>query len=769
MAEETPQSSFLANQLSVAASKILKPGGVTVGSLVGLWYLFVQSQVAEAIAAALIGLCVSYLGKVWEPIDRGNQGRFTNLGEAANSAIDDALAQLLAKATGAEDIYLLCQVLDCRDYKPEGMGARDRIFLPMLQEVFVPLEFDSSAIRPGFNGLPGGKPSQGIQDDDPELCIWTLLAYAQNEPAYRQMAIVAWGGFGKTTLLKHLAYIYGSKQHETYGVTPLVPFFLPLRAYRTLLTQAEPPTLPELVMIYHLKSLAELDDRLQRLPGNWAQDVLMRGKALVLMDGFDEIPEPDRPALSRWINAQMRRFDRSIFIVTSRPAAYTDSFVDPLRTKLWVRPFQPQQQRDFVHQWYHCQERLDRGGRDTPEVQREAKRNAENLLHQINDPNRPELAALARNPLLLNLLATYHRSNPGVELPRQRAELYQDICTLQLRKRPDAREIQLPLTPEERQGVLQTVALDMMQRNLRLISEADLVALIAETLVAQNIAQNAAVDAASLLKQLIDVSELIVRQGLEGCEFSHLSFQEFLAAAQLKKPGYESILYPHLADANTNDENRAWWRQTILLYAAQTNPTTLIQEALRQGANDLAYACYQETRSTLDPNIIAALEAVKPALTAARYAKLEELLKAGQWCEADEETYRLMITTVGKEEGQWFDPKDLEEFPCEDLQILDQLWVKYSNGKFGFSVQKKIWQECGSPMTSGKEWDDFCIKVGWQDPTGSPYMNSSELMELKYDLDLSSEGELPSLARVCDEVTGITGFSLAQRLVDCIR
>lgn len=447
MTEETPQPSALANQLAGAAIKVLKPGGVTVGSLVGLWFLFVQSKVAEAIAATLIGFCLSYASKLWEPIHQGNQDRFAKVGETANTAIDDALAQLLAKATGAEDIYLLCQALDCRDYKPEGMGARDRIFLPMLQEVFVPLELDSSAIRPGFNGFPVGQPSQGIQDDDPELRIWTLLAYAQNEPAYRQIAIVAWGGFGKTTLLKHLAYIYGSKQHETYGVTPLVPFFLPLRAYRTLLTQAEPPSLPKLVMTHHLKSLAELDARLQRLPDNWAQDVLMRGRGLVLMDGFDEIPEPDRPALSRWINAQMRRFDRSIFIVTSRPAAYTDSFIDPLRTKLWVRPFQPKQQQAFVHQWYRCQERLDRGGRDTPEVQREANRNAENLLHQINDPNRPELAALARNPLLLNLLATYHRSNPGVELPRQRAELYQDICTLQLRKRPDVRDIQLPPHP----------------------------------------------------------------------------------------------------------------------------------------------------------------------------------------------------------------------------------------------------------------------------------------------------------------------------------
>jgi len=99
-----------------------------------------------------------------------------------------------------------------------------------------------------------------------------------------------------------------------------------------------------------------------------------------------------------------------------------------------------------VNQWYASQERLARGGLDSPEVEREAKRNAQNLLNQIHNPQRPELADLAKNPLLLNLLATYHRSNPSVELPRQRAELYQDIVTLQLRKRPEARDVELPLS-----------------------------------------------------------------------------------------------------------------------------------------------------------------------------------------------------------------------------------------------------------------------------------------------------------------------------------
>ncbi len=436
-----------------------------------------------------------------------------------------------------------------------------------------------------------------------------------------------------------------------------------------------------------------------------------------MFDGFDEIPADERSALSQWISEQIQCFDRSTFILASRPTAYTEDFADPLRTKVWVRPLTPQQQTVFVQQWYSCQEKLDRGGRNTPEVQREAERNAENLLYQIHHPNRPELADLAKNPLLLTLLATYHRSDPGVELPRQRAELYQDICTLQLRKRPDVRNVAMPLSAGDRQAVLQAVALTMMQRQVKLVAEAELVGLIAQILKDQ---QQATVSAQDFLNQIIAVSELIVRQGLEGCEFSHLSFQEFLAAAQIKALKQEDLLYPYLQDddRDSGSEERDWWRQTILLYAAQTNPTTLIKTALRQGASNLAYACYQETQRTLDPTIEAALKALQPAVQTSRYAELERLLQAQQWREADIETYRLIITTVGKETGQYLESEESRNFDCAALLAIDGLWVKYSQGRFGISVQEAIYMRCGGKpdgSTPSREvWTKFAEAVGWR-------------------------------------------------------
>ena len=729
--QQQPKASNFQDKLAAA----LMAGGIGGGGIGVFWAALVKDDIPKAIASAVIGLGITYSASFLKPIDQGNRRRLGNVGQAVDDAIEDGLDRLFATATKAEDAYLACQALDCRDYKSEGMGKRDRIMTPMLQEVFVPLELDSSRIPAGLKF--DAQSYEALQRQG----IWYYLQQIRQEATWRQMAIIAWGGYGKTTLLKHLAYIYGSKCHKRFGVEQLIPVLLPLRQYRELLSQDNPPDLPTLVMEHHVKQLAELDvekKRVNNLPDDWFLRVLNQGRALVMMDGFDEVPEAERPALSRWISRQMLRFEKSVFILTSRPSAYKEDFAEPLRTKLWVRPLTAKLQTDFVTQWYSCQERLDRDGRSGPEVERESKRNAENLLRQIHDPQRPELADLAKNPLLLNLLATYHRSAPGVDLPRQRAELYQDICQLQLRKRPVARNIPMLLSADERQKVLQQLALRMMKAEKRLLDEVEMLHWIEEALTER---KNEGVSAKAFLKQIIEVSELIVRQGLEGCEFSHLSFQEYLAAKQLKKLKQEAFLYPLLKDANaTNEGNQPWWRDTILLYAAQINPTPLIKEALRQGASDLAYRCYQETQSMLNPEVEAELKALKPQLQTSRYSNLRHLLHTQKWIEADIETYRLMVETVGKEDEQWLDAQDFETFPCDELQIIDELWIKYSQiygKKFGFTVQKEIWEKCGKPACAQdyEGWQDMCKQLGWR--------SDEQWLAAREKLLLQSSGCLP--------------------------
>jgi hypothetical protein len=148
------------------------------------------------------------------------------------------------------------------------------------------------------------------------------------------------------------------------------------------------------------------------------------------------------------------------------------------------------------------------------------------------------------------------------------------------------------------------------------------------------------------------------------------------------------------------------------------------------------------------------------------YRKLRDLLKAGKWEEADEETIDVMLQAANCQSQGFLDTDSLQRFPCRDLWTIDQLWGATSNGHFGFSVQKKIWEECGSPISDGEDWDRFCFSVGWQDSTGA-YLYCSDLKKNPF---ISPKGEFPSMwaVVVSGGVLIEEEFSfLAQRLENC--
>ena len=101
--------------------------------------------------------------------------------------------------------------------------------------------------------------------------------------------------------------------------------------------------------------------------------------------------------------------------------------------------------------------------------------------------------------------------------------------------------------------------------------------------------------------------------------------------------------------------------------------------------------------------------------TGVDYTRLRDLLNEEKWKEADLETEKVMLQAVKREE-EWLGEEDIENFSCEDLLTIDQLWVSASGGKFGFSVQKEIWKNSGSPSPSAplETWRKFYIAIGWK-------------------------------------------------------
>jgi hypothetical protein len=704
--------------------------------------------VVTAVWAAYSRNFVERLSEIYA--ERGRQDA-----DALTQFLDNLNQALLWQFSGFEAKYLRCQRLDCHDDETTGLKETSGIvnILP-LQEVFVPLRLNLKELAAGY----GKGPCEGETPEEPEpMLIWDLLRLGQADPFYRQIAIRAWGGYGKTTLLKHVAYVYSSGvyKQKKYRAPKRIPFLLYLTRCWSQLTPAKALNLPELLMQYHLPRLPQ--GKALNPPTAWINNLLKRGEALVMFDGFDEVPIAERSAVSQWLREQMRQYPDAVFMLTSRPGAYDEHYTAKRPTaSFWVEDFQPDQQERFIKQWYLCQERRARSNeRNTPQIEHRAQQNTAALLGQIQA--RRELADLAGNPLLLNMMCRFHRDKHGADLPDRKVELYQDFFELQLARRPKARNIPLLLNSlSQRQEVLQTVALAMMQRatpedeqGFKQIERDDLLALMAPALAERD----ADVVPAEFLKQVVDVSELLVQRERNIYEFAHLSFQEFLAAAEVVRCQGESLLYDQLSlDA---------WKPTLLLYGELTNPIGLIQKCIRRDAAKLAYRLWHQRfkRPSLSQAARQALEALKPELLAAYFQPLETYLANGQWREADEETYRVMIIAVGKDWGDGFTRDELLNFPCEELLTVDGLWVKYSQGKWGFSVQKQIYADCGATLDgsfpSKEIWYDFCDRVGWR--KGNSYVNYADLT---FDLSISPVGEFP-----CGG--GVSFSSLASRLVNC--
>jgi hypothetical protein len=111
------------------------------------------------------------------------------------------------------------------------------------------------------------------------------------------------------------------------------------------------------------------------------------------------------------------------------------------------------------------------------------------------------------------------------------------------------------------------------------------------------------------------------------------------------------------------------------------------------------------------------------------YTNLSDLLFAKKWQEADQETTKLMLKRADREEEGYLDFDAYRNFPTEELRIIDQLWLKYSQNRFGFSVQKKIWVDNGGKLDGNDHyWDTYgklADEVGWRKRT--EWLKYSEL------------------------------------------
>ncbi|MEB3216840.1 MAG: ankyrin repeat domain-containing protein [Nostocales cyanobacterium 94392] len=132
------------------------------------------------------------------------------------------------------------------------------------------------------------------------------------------------------------------------------------------------------------------------------------------------------------------------------------------------------------------------------------------------------------------------------------------------------------------------------------------------------------------------------------------------------------------------------------------------------------------------------------ATTTKATAKLQQLLNAKNWSAADQETRRLLSP-----QKDLFGP-NAATIPLDLIQEIDRAWLVASDGRFGLSVQAKIWQKviAAHPKNSEAAVNAFRDRVGWKlqaprtenDFISSDWLNESELT---YSLKQAPLGHLP--------------------------
>jgi hypothetical protein len=99
-----------------------------------------------------------------------------------------------------------------------------------------------------------------------------------------------------------------------------------------------------------------------------------------------------------------------------------------------------------------------------------------------------------------------------------------------------------------------------------------------------------------------------------------------------------------------------------------------------------------------------------PSARGVDYAPLQHDLIKQDFQSADRQNILKLCELAGADavRRKWLYFTEVEQFPHQDLQTIDLLWRVYSEGKFGFSVQRRIW------LGLNQDWEKLWPRLGWK-------------------------------------------------------
>jgi hypothetical protein len=437
-----------------------------------------------------------------------------------------------------------------------------------------------------------GKHNAGGEDE----YVRVNKALADNQ----RMLVRGDAGSGKTTLLQWLAVSSARKSFDDVlkEWNNSIPFFIQLRRY----AGRELPRPEDFV-----GSVAP--NEAGRMPEGWVHRQLESGRALVLIDGVDELSDEDRKRARDWVTDLTTSFDQIRVVVTSRPTTSEDWLNVAKFKHCSLQSMTLGDVDAFVSHWHAAI------GSALPSESAQLDEMSERLMATLRARN--PVRSLATSPLLCAMICALHRER-SEQLPEDRMELYRVALELLLERRDLERRVvtsDIRLTLKEKQIFLRDLAYWLELNNYSDAEEDGIVARIERKLSSMQRIRGE--DPQSIFRYLLERSGILRMPTLGRIDFVHRTFQEYLAAEEIVEQ--ENI--GMLIDNAENDH----WREVIILaagHASLRQREELLDGLLRRGNNEsnqrhrlhlLACACL-ETSPEVGPELSSKLQGALTSL-----------------------------------------------------------------------------------------------------------------------------------------------------------
>ncbi|MFI9269474.1 tetratricopeptide repeat protein [Kitasatospora sp. NPDC052896] len=348
----------------------------------------------------------------------------------------------------------------------------------------------------------------------------------------RRVLLRGQAGSGKTTLLQWLAVtaVSGGFAGELAELNHRVPFFLRLR---TMLQLRNLSPRPAEFLAMDRSRVADGQ------PHGWAERLFESGRAVLLVDGLDEVPRQHREEAELWLAELLDDYPRVFTLVTVRPSAVPARWLRHLRfDELLLCPMNEWDRTLLIERWHQAALAAELADVDEPtEAERSAQelrfREMRSTLLRTLDRS-PELAALTDSPLLCAMICALHREWEGA-LPHRKMEVYESALDMLLVRRDKQRRVvvvpaEQQLGREEQLAVLQRVAAWLVTNGQHEGGRSDALRQIDRVL--PSLPARRRLDAEQVYRQLLERTGLLAETSTETFEFVHRTFQDYLAARE---------------------------------------------------------------------------------------------------------------------------------------------------------------------------------------------------------------------------------------------